>query len=175
MVWKIKKPFLLFAFMAFTFFIPGCISYSFTGTNVSPDIKSMSIQNFENNSGEGPSTLTNTVSEEFRNYFQRNSNLKLLQQNGDIQLEGQILSFNFSPASIQKENGQDIAGVNRLTIRLQVRYHNTKDPKQDFDQAFSSFQDFPQNQNISQIDERSIRTIVERMVQDVFNRTLANW
>jgi hypothetical protein len=135
----------------------------------------MAIRNFENNSGEGPSFLTTLVSEEFRNYFQRNSNLKLVQQSGDIELEGQILSYNFSPASIQKENGQDIAGVNRLTIRLQVRYHNTKDPKQDFDQSFSSFKDFPQAQNISQIDERAIREITERMVQDVFNRSLANW
>jgi len=175
MVWKNRKPFLTITGVLISFLLNSCISYSFTGTNVSPDIKTMSIQTFENNSGEGPSTLTNTVSEEFRNYFQRNSILKLLQQNGDIQIEGQILSYNFSPASIQKENGQDIAGVNRLTIRLQVRYHNTKDPKVDFDQAFSSFQDFPQNQNISQIDERSIRTIVERMVQDVFNKTLANW
>ena len=156
--------------------LPGCIHYSFTGTNIDPAIKSMSIQNFENNSGEGPSFLTNLVSEEFRSYFQRNSNLNLVPNTGDIEIEGQILSYSFSPTSIQNDpvNG-DIAGSNRLTIRLQVRYRNNKDPKQDFEQSFSSYADFPQNQNISQIDERSIRQITERMVQDVFNKTLANW
>ena len=158
------------------FLTTGCIKYSFTGTNIDPDIKSMTIQNFENNSGEGPSFLTTLVSEEFRTYFQRNSSLKLVNQNGDIQLEGQILSYNFSPAAIQNDAEKgDIAGANRLTIRLQVRYHNTKDPKQDFDQAFSSFKDFPQSQNISQISENNIREITERMVQDAFNRSLANW
>ncbi len=155
--------------------LPGCITYSFTGVKLDPTIKSMSVQNFENNSGEGPSFLTNLVSEEFRGYFQRNSSLKLIPTSGDLEVEGQILSYNFSPASIQKENGIDQAGVNRLTIRLQVRFRNNKDPKKDFEQAFSSFKDFPQTQNIAQIDERAIREIVERMVQDVFNKSLADW
>ena len=156
----------------------GCIRYSFTGTNIDPSIKSMSIKNFENNSGEGPSFLTNLVSETFRSYFQRNSNLKLLTQTGgDIEIEGQILSYNFSPASLQNDpaQGGDIAGANRLTIRLQVTYRNTKDPKQDFEQSFSAFRDFSQSFNPNQISERDLREIVERMVQDVFNKSLANW
>ena len=176
MDWKNKRSLFLLPFFALLFSLSGCIKYSFTGTNIDPSIKTMTIKNFENNSGEGPSFLTNLVSEEFRTYFQRNSNLKLAQNGGDIELEGQILSYNFSPAAIQNDETRgDIAGANRLTIRLQVRYHNNKDPKQDFDQAFSSFRDFPQSQNISQIDERSLRDIIERMVQDVFNRSLANW
>jgi hypothetical protein len=162
--------------LALCFLMPGCITYSFTGTNIDPSIKSMSIQNFENNSGEGPSFLTTLVSEEFRTYFQRNSNLKLVNDGGDIEIQGQILSYSFSPAAIQNDATLgDIAGANRLTIRLQVTYRNAKDPKQDFEQSFSSFADFPQNVNISAIDERSIRQITERMVQDVFNKTLANW
>jgi hypothetical protein len=167
---------MVLGFLVLSFILPGCINYSFTGTNIDPSIKTMSINNFENNSGEGPSFLTTLVSEEFRNYFQRNSNLKLVNNGGDIEIEGQILSYSFSPAAIQSDDRLgDIAGANRLTIRLQVKYRNSKDPKQDFEQSFSSFADFPQNVNISAIDERSIRQITERMVQDVFNKTLANW
>lgn len=176
MTLKKYKLILLFNALIFSFLLPGCVTYSFTGTNIDPSIKTMSIQNFENNSGEGPSFLTNLVSEEFRTYFQRNSNLRLVPTGGDIEIQGQILSFNISPAAIQNnETLGDIAGANRLTIRLQVSYRNNKDPKQDFEQSFSSFADFPQDVNIAQIDERSIRQITERMVQDVFNKTLANW
>jgi hypothetical protein len=135
----------------------------------------MSVLNFENNSGQGPSNLTQIVSEEFRNYFQRNSNLKLVQQTGDLEFEGQILSYNFSPAALQKQGQTDVASVNRLTISIQVRYRNNKDPKQDFEQSFSAFNDFPQNQNVSQISDSQIRDIVERVVMDVFNKSLANW
>ncbi len=155
--------------------LAGCGVYSFTGTNIDPAIKTMSVLNFENNSGQGPSNLTQLVSEEFRDYFQRNSNLKLVPQNGDLQFEGQILSYNFSPAALQKQGETDVASVNRLTITLQVRYKNNKDPKQDFEQSFPAFRDFPQNQNISQIDDASIRRIIEQSVMDVFNKSLANW
>lgn len=155
--------------------LPGCGVYSFTGTNIDPAIKTMSVSNFENNSGQGPSNLTQLVSEEFRDYFQRNTNLKLVPQNGDLQFEGQILSFNFSPAALQKQGETDVASVNRLTITVQVRYKNNKDPKQDFEQSFPAFRDFPQNQNVSQIDDASIRRITEQIVMDVFNKSLANW
>ncbi len=68
-----------------------------------------------------------------------------------------------------------MASVNRLNISLQVRYKNNKDPKQDSEQSFSAFRDFAQNQNISSIDNASLRPIVEQLVMDVFNKSLANW
>ena len=177
MIWKNYRLLTVFLLFSVSLGLSGCIKYSFTGTNIDPSIKSMTILNFENNSGEGPSYLTNLVSEQFRSYFQRNSNLKLLTKTGgDIEIQGQILAYNFSPSSLQNDPTQgDIAGANRLTIRLQVTYRNNKNPKDDFEQAFSSFKDFPQNVNISQIPERDLRDIVERMVQDVFNKSLANW
>ncbi|MDQ4140982.1 MAG: LPS assembly lipoprotein LptE [Bacteroidota bacterium] len=163
----------LFFWLAFA--LTGCGVYSFTGTNIDPAVKTMSVLNFENNSGQGPSNLTQLVSEEFRDFFQRNTNLKLVPQNGDLQFEGQILSFNFSPAALQKQGETDVASVNRLTISLQVRYRNSKDPKQDFEQSFSAFRDFQQNQNISSIDNAALRPIIEQLVFDVFNKSLANW
>ncbi|WP_026464171.1 LptE family protein [Adhaeribacter aquaticus] len=174
MILKNYKQLLLISLFTLLF-LPGCITYSFTGTNIDPSIKTMTIRNFENNSGQGPAFLTNLVSEQFRTYFQRNTNLKLLPTGGDVELEGQILSYNVSPAAIQKVDGRDIAGQNRLTISVKVHYINNKDSKQDFEQTFSSFQDFPQSSNIMQLDDRSIQGIVERVVQDVFNKSLANW
>lgn len=155
--------------------LTGCGVYSFTGTNIDPAIKTMSVLNIENNSGQGPSNLTQLVSDEFRDYFQRNSNLKLVPQTGDLEFEGQILSYNFSPAALQKQGQTDIASVNRLTISLQISYRNNKDPKQDFEQSFSAYEDFPTNVNISQISDSQLRKIIERMVMDVFNKSLANW
>ena len=161
--------------LSFALALPGCGVYSFTGTNIDPAIKTMSVLNIENNSGQGPSNLTQLVSEEFRDYFQRNTNLKLVPQNGDLEFEGQVLSYNFSPAALQKQGQTDVASVNRLTISIQVRYRNNKDPKQDFEQSFSAFDDFPINLNPSQLSDSQHREIIERMVMDVFNKSLANW
>jgi outer membrane lipopolysaccharide assembly protein LptE/RlpB len=153
----------------------GCGFYSFTGTTISPDIKSISIQNFENSSGEGPANLTQLVTNNFSDYYRRNTNLIVRQSEGDLQLAGQIVSFTYSPASIQREGDQDLAALNRLTLSVQVRFVNTKQPEKDFDRAFTISQDFPQNVDITQLSNAQIEQLTERLVIDVFNKTVADW
>ncbi|WP_347159269.1 LptE family protein [Pontibacter chitinilyticus] len=153
----------------------GCGVYSFSGTSISPDIKTISIQTIENSSGEGPANLTQVVTDNFKNYFRRNSNLTVLQSNGDLQLEGQIVSFTLTPAAIQREGLEDKAGLNRLTLGVQIHYTNTKNPEENFDRLFTMTQDFKQNVDITQIPTNDINELTERLVTDVFNKTVANW
>ncbi len=160
--------------------LSGC--YSFTGTNISPDVKSISITNFNNASGQGPANLQQFVTEDFKDYFQRNTNLRILPQAGDLQIEGQILSYTFSPAAIQRSDiptgsniGLDQAGANRLTIVVQINYTDTKNPANNFDQSFSGFADFPPSLDINQISQAQIRQITERIIYSVFTKTVANW
>jgi hypothetical protein len=152
-----------------------CGVYSFTGTSIAADIKTISIQNFENASGEGPSNLTQVVTNNFRNYYQRNTNLTVLQRDGDLQLEGQIVTFTLTPAAVQRDGNIDQATLNRLTMGIQIRFTNTKDPEQDFDQQFTITEDFPQNVDITSIPPASIERMTERLVADVFNKSVANW
>lgn len=158
-----------------SFLCNGCGIYSFSGTSIAPDIHSISISTFENNSGEGPSSLTQILTEDFRDYFQRNTNLNIVQQEGDLQLSGQILGYSFSPAAIQRQGEIDIASVNRLTITVQVSFTNTKDPEQDFEQSFNAAEDFPQDQDPSRISEAAISRLTERIIVNVFNKSVANW
>ncbi|MEJ8756606.1 LptE family protein [Pontibacter sp. H259] len=164
-----------FSLLSLTILFSGCGVYSFTGTSISPDIKTISIQNFENPTGEGPANLTQLVTNNFKNYYRRNTNLTLLQQEGDLQLEGQIVSFTVSPAAIQREGEIDRAALNRLTLGVQVRFTNTQNPDESFDQLFSISQDFPENQDVTQLSPAFIEQLTERLVTDVFNKTVANW
>jgi hypothetical protein len=176
MISKINKRTLAqYLFVLLAVCCSACGVYSFTGTSISPDIKTISIQNFENSSGEGPANLTQLVTNNFRNYYQRNTNLTILQRDGDLQLEGQIVSFTLTPAAVQRDGNIDQATLNRLTLGVQVRFTNTKNPDQDFDQQFTITQDFPQNVDITRIPQASIDQLTERLVSDVFNKTVANW
>ncbi|WP_439882987.1 LptE family protein [Pontibacter sp. MBLB2868] len=153
----------------------GCGIYSLSGSTLPPDVKTISIQNFENPTGEGPANLTNIVTNNFKNFYRRNTNLNIAQRDGDLQLEGQIVSFTYTPAAIQREGVQDIAGLNRLTLGIQVRYNNTKNPEKNFDQLFSISQDFQQDVDVTQISPAAIEQLTERLVTDVFNKTVADW
>ncbi|QCR22142.1 LptE family protein [Pontibacter sp. SGAir0037] len=152
-----------------------CGVYSFTGTNIGSDIRTISIQSFENASGEGPANLTQLITNNFKQYYSRNTNLTILQRDGDLQLEGQIVSFSVAPAAIQREGNQDQASLNRLTLAVQVRFTNTKDPEADFDQQFTISQDFSREIDVTQISTNDINQLSERLIADVFTKSVANW
>jgi hypothetical protein len=155
--------------------LSSCGVYSFTGTTISPDIKSISIQSFDNPTGEGPANLTQLVTTNFKNYYRRNTNLTLLQQEGDLQLEGQIVSFTVTPAAVERDGQLDRAALNRLTIGVNVRFTNTKNQDESFEQVFSISQDFDATQDVTQLSPAFIEQLTERLVTDVFNKTVANW
>ncbi|MCC9168317.1 LptE family protein [Pontibacter harenae] len=152
-----------------------CISYSLSGVSLAADIKTISIQNLENSSGEGPSNLTQIVTNNLKNFYRRNTNLTMLQSDGDLQLEGQIVSFTITPAAVQREGNFDVAGLNRLTMGVQVRFVNAKNPDENFDQLFTISQDFAQNVDITQIPTATIDELSERLNTEIFNKTVANW
>jgi hypothetical protein len=156
-------------------FLNSC-AYSFSGSSLPPEVKTFSVSNFSNNSGQGPAILSQGVTNTFRDFFQRNTNLTLARRDADLVFEGQIIGYEVTPVAPQvQEDGQDVAVRNRLTIRLQVKFTNNFDPKQSFDQSFSAFSDFPQEQNLNDISEAQIRFILNQMLTDIFNRSVANW
>lgn len=155
-----------------TCLLAGCGIYSFSGTTLSPDIKTFTVVNFTMGTAGGPSNLTLTFNEKIKEYFQRNTDLKLLPSNGDLQLEGSITDYQVIP---QAPTASDRAGVNRLNVTVQVRFNNNKDETKNFDQAFSFYQDFPQNQTLNQVEAGLIPRILDQIIQDIFNKAAADW
>ncbi|UYZ63930.1 LptE family protein [Hymenobacter weizhouensis] len=158
-------------------FLSACGVYSFTGTNIDPSVKTISILTFANNANNGPSFLAQRFTEDFKDYFQRNTTLRQAPRDGDLQFEGQIIAYDFAPAAIQQTGGQDQAGVNRLTIQVRVKFTNTKDSKQDFEQTFQSTRDFPATRDIASInnDPVALREVFRNIITDAFNKSVANW
>jgi len=155
----------------------GCSVYSFNGTNIDPAVRTISIATIQNNASTGPAFLTQRFTEDLKDYFQRNTNLKLVPRDGDLQFAGNIIAYDFAPASIQKVNGVDQAGSNRLTIQVKIRFTNSKDDKQSFEQIFQNFDDFSAAQNIATInsDPNAVRRTTDKIVTDIFNKSVANW
>ena len=88
-----------------------------------------------------------------------------------------IIAYDFAPAAIQKVDGIDQAGSNRLTIQVKIRFTNTKDDKQSFEQLFQNFDDYAASRNIATInnDPNAVRTTTNKIITDIFNKSVANW
>lgn len=152
---------------------PGCkISYSFTGANLSPLVKTYTVYYFPNRARLVNPTLSQVLTENLREKLQRQTSLDELSENGDIEFEGQITDYEVRPMSIQKE---DLAAQNRLTITIKLKYTNNKVPGEDFERTFTAFEDFDSNQSISDVEDDLTLEIVKKLTEDIFNATIANW
>ncbi len=155
----------------------GCGVYSFNGTNIDPTVKTISIQTFQSTAPNAPASLSQRFTEDIKDYFQRNTTLKLVPRDGDLQFEGTIVAYDYAPAAIQQVGTVSQAGANRLTIQVQLRFANTKDSKQDFEQTFQSQGDFASTQDIAAVnnDQSAVRNITRNIISDMFNKSVANW
>jgi hypothetical protein len=120
----------------------------------------------------GPSNLSLSVNEKLKEYFQRNSTLKITSQNPDLQIEGTIVGYDLTP---QAPTSDDKAGLNRLTLRIQFQLTNRLDETKNFDQEFSFYQDFPQNQTLTQVEKTLIPKLTDQIILDLFNKIAGDW
>jgi len=169
---SMKRFLLLFLILNSTFFISGCGIYSFSGTNLSPDLKTFSIINLTMGTAGGPANLPQQLTERLKEYFQKNTELTILPSGGDLILEGSIIGYDVLAAA---PTANDQAGLNRLNVTVQVRFTNAKDETKNFDQSFTYYADFPQDQTLNQNEARLLPTIQENLVQQIFNKSAADW
>jgi hypothetical protein len=167
-----KRLVLSFIILHSSFIIQSCGIYSFTGTTLSPDIKTVTVNNFTLATAGGPANLPLTFNEKLKEYYQRYTNLKVVPSNGDMVLEGNITGYDLLAVA---PTASDQAGVNRLQITVLARFYNNKDETKNFEQSFSFYQDFPQNQTLSQNESRLVPKILDQIVLDLFNKTAADW
>jgi len=168
----LKKGLILTLFVCSAFMLDSCKIYSFTGTTLSADLKTITIQNFVMNTAGGPANLTLTFTEKLKEYYQRNTSLKLKPADGDLFLEGSITGYELTPVAA---TASDKAALNRLTIRVDVRFVNTKSEDDSFEKEFSFYQDFPQEQTLTQVEGSLVPKILDQLVLNIFNDTAAQW
>ena len=152
---------------------PSCkVSYSFTGANLSPNVKTFTVYYFPNRARLINPTLSQSFTEELREKLTRQTSLNELSESGDLEFEGQITGYEFRPMSIQK---QDESAQTRLTITINVKYTNNQVPEESFEKSFSAYEDFDSNLSISSVEEELSAEIIEKLTDDIFNATIANW
>ncbi len=150
----------------------GCGIYSFTGTNLSPDIKTFTVLNFTMSTAGGPASLPLDFSEKLKEYFQRNTSLSQRPSGGDLLLEGTFTGYDVTPVA---PTASDKAGFNRLNVTVQVRFTNNKDETKNFDQSFTFYEDFPQDQTLDANEPRILPKILDQLVQNIFSKSAADW
>ena len=155
-------------------YLPSCtVSYGFSGVSLSRDkYKTFTVYYFPNRARLVNPTLSQSFTEELREKLTRQTWMNELEDNGDIEFEGQITGYDFRPMSIAKD---DQSAQTRLTITIKVKYTNHQEPEKDFEQSFSAFEDFDSSLAISSVEDELTAAIIEKLTDDIFNATIADW
>ena len=148
------------------------INYSFTGASIAPEVKTVSIQYFPNYAPLIQPTLSQTFTESLKDKFLSETNLILVDKLGDMNFEGAITGYSISPIAIQRN---ETAALNRLTITINVKFTNSKDEKQDFESAFTRYEDYESSLDLSSVEEDLIKQINNQLVEAIFNKAVVNW
>ena len=175
-MFQIYKKFITILFLGLL--TVSCGIYSFTGSSIPTGVETFQVDYFENTAGGKPgSTIEPGLDRDFTIALQdlivNQTSLNLVNQGGDIIYSGEITEFSVTPMAATAEIK---AAQNRLTISVNVRFYNTKEELKDFDQRFSFYFDYGgSSQLIGSQKEEAISFIFERITQDIFNVSLANW
>ena len=150
-----------------------CGIYSFTGTNLHPDVQTVQIDYFPNNANLVEPSLSQTFTTQFMDLFARQTNLTLVNAGGDLQFEGEITGYKINPMTA---TAQQTAAQNRLTITINVRFYNNIVEEDNFEQSFSHYYDFGANAQLTgSLMDDAFNEIIERISQDIFNASVAKW
>lgn len=150
------------------------ISYSLTGASIAPEVKTVSIQYFVDRSPEGGNpSLEQYITDELKDKFKSQTSLTLVNDMGDLNFEGYITRYD--PTKPMAITNNELAAQNRFTIEIQVKFTNEIQPEYNFDQKFSQYVDYDSDQDITSVEQDLVEQIVEKLIEDIFNKSVVNW
>lgn len=149
------------------------ISYKFNGASIDyTKVKTIMISDFTNQASYVNPTLAPEFTEELKDIYIRQTRLEQVTSNGDLALEGEVTGYDFTPMAVKEDA---LASQTRLTITVRVRYMNNTNPDEDFEQSFSAYREFDSNLMVQQVESSLCAEIIEEIVDQVYNATVANW
>lgn len=165
------RKFLILA--ALTLSVCSCGIYSFSGTSIQPDVNTITIGYFEYRALKVNPSLSNELTEAIRTRFRRMTRLEQVDTDGDLEITGEVTEYTVAASAVA---AGDVASKNRLTITVKVNFTNRKYPEDNFeDKNFSGYADYDSTLSLDAVEAGLTTEIVDKLVEDIFNATVAQW
>jgi hypothetical protein len=161
------------ALVVTAFIVQSCGIYSFTGTSIQPDVKTITINYFEYKALKVNPNLSNQITEALKDKFTRLTKLEQIDIDGDLEIIGEVTGYDVKATAI---TANEQAAQNRLTVNVKVAFIDRKYPENSFEnKSFSAYADFDAMQQLDAVEASLCEEIVEKLCEDIFNGTVANW
>ena len=154
--------------------IGGCniIRYSFSGTSIDPSVKTITINYFDYTALRVNPSLSNDLTEALQDKFRKMTRLEQVDVDGDLEITGAVSGYDVKATAV---TANEVAAQNRLTVTVKISYQNRKFPEEDFEKSFSAYADYDSTQSLDAVEGTLCEEIVDKLVEDILNATVANW
>lgn len=155
------------------FIVHSCGIYSFTGTSIQPDVKTVTVNYFEYQALKVNPSLSNQITEALQEKFIKLTKLELVDMEGDLEITGAVTGYDVKATAV---TANEEAAKNRLTVNVKISFTNRKYPEDDLqDKSFSAYADFDAMTALDAVETELCDQIVEQLCEDIFNATVARW
>ncbi len=156
------------------FFVSSCrMSYTFRTASINYDLtKTLAIGHFVNQAPLVYPPLEQRFNEEIKDIFTRNTKLQLVNQNGDMEIEGEIVGYELTPMAVQEDA---FASETKLTMTVIMRFRNNKTDAPEREERISANRTFPSNTMFDSVQDQLISELIDEIIDQIFNSTMANW
>lgn len=163
---------LLLPLMAVAF--AGCtVSYKLTGASIDyTKVKTITLETFQNRAAYQWGPMAPMLNETMSDVFIQQTKLIQVQRGGDLQLAGEIVSYDQFNKSISSDG---YSAMVQLKMTVNVRFTNNTNHDEDFERQFSATRDFDATQSLESVQEELVNQMIKEIVESVFNAALANW
>jgi hypothetical protein len=166
-----KYNFILFVLVAAAALFGCTVSYKFTGASTT-GLKTFSVVYFQNRAPLVQPGLSQNLTDALIDKCKAQTNLKYTTSIGDANFEGEISDYNTRPLTVAADAQ---AATNRFTISVKIKFTNSVNPDNSFEQTFSRYEDYNSNLDLSAVEKDLSDKIIEMLVEDIFNQAFVNW
>ncbi|MDR2816269.1 MAG: LPS assembly lipoprotein LptE [Proteiniphilum sp.] len=116
--------------------------------------------------------LEQRFNEEMKDMFTRNTRLQLVNQNGDMEIEGEIVGYELTPMAVQEDA---FASETKLTMTVRMRFRNNKTDVPDIEERISANRTFSSSEVFDSVQDQLLNELIDEIVDQIFNATMSNW
>ncbi len=149
------------------------VTYKLNGASIDyATTKTISFENFPIKATLVYAPLAVNFNDELQAKFASQTRLSQVKKDGDLQLSGAITGYALSPQAVKSDA---YASMTRLTIKVKVKFVSKPHPTENFEKEFSAYRDFEATQLLTDVQDDLCKEMIEELVEQIFNATVANW
>lgn len=147
--------------------------YKFNGASIDyTKTKTIQINDFQNRSAYIWGPMAPMFNNQLKDIFASHTKLQQVKRNGDLKIEGEITQYSQRNKSVSSEG---YSAQTELQMVVNVRFTNNANHQEDFERTFSATTTYETTRSLASVQEELVTQMVEELVDQIFNATVANW